>query len=80
MAKDEAAAAPKGLTLAGTPRKRMPKGQGAAVDPRKAMLVRAEPKVWKALKLLALDDERPLQDLLLDAVNDYLKKRGKLPK
>lgn len=73
-------AAPKGLTLAGTPRKRLPKGQGEAVDPRKAMLVRADPKVWKALKLLALDDDRPLQDLLLDAVNDYLKKRGALPK
>lgn len=68
--------APKGYTLAGVPRKRMPKGQGEAVDPRKAMLVRADPKTWKKLKLLALEDDRPLQDLLHDAVMDYLKKRG----
>lgn len=70
-----AEAAPKGYTLTGKPRVRAPKGQGD-VDPRKAMLVRADPKVWKRMKMLALDDERPLQDLLTDAINDYLKKRG----
>lgn len=67
--------APKGYTLTGKPRVRAPKGQGD-VDPRKAMLVRADPKIWKQMKMLALDDERPLQDLLHDAITDYLKKRG----
>lgn len=67
--------APKGYTLTGKPRVRAPKGQGD-VDPRKAMLVRADPKIWKQMKMLALDDERPLQDLLHDAITDYLTKRG----
>jgi hypothetical protein len=67
--------APKGYTLTGAPRKRLPKGSGTG-DPRKSMLVRADPKTWKRLKVLAIEDERPLQDLLLEAIEDYLRKRS----
>jgi len=34
---------------------------------------------WKALKLLAVELERPLQGLVIDALNDFLRKHGKAP-
>ena len=68
--------APKGRRLDGRPRQRRKAGEGEKGDPRKAALVRLDPAEWRALKIMALDDERPLQSLLEDAVRDYLRKRG----
>jgi hypothetical protein len=34
---------------------------------------------WKALKLLSVEKGRPLQQLVLEALNDFLKKNGKDP-
>jgi hypothetical protein len=48
-------------------------------DGRKGILVRARPEAWKALKQMALDDERTLQDVMTEAINDMLKKRGMPP-
>jgi hypothetical protein len=36
----------------------------------------AEPG-WKALRMLSLDEGRPLQQLVLEGLNDLLKKYGK---
>jgi hypothetical protein len=68
--------APKGYRLDGKPRQRVPRGSGTTTDPRKSALVRLDKQTWRALKELALDDDRPLQDLMSDAVHDYLRKRG----
>ena len=48
-------------------------------DGRKGILVRARPEAWKALKLVALDREVTLQDLMVEAINDVLTKHGKPP-
>lgn len=48
-------------------------------DGRKGILVRARPEAWKALKLIALDGERTLQDVMTEAINDMLQKHGKPP-
>ena len=48
-------------------------------DGRRGILVRARPEAWKALKTIALDGERTLQDVMTEAINDILAKNGKPP-
>jgi DNA-binding protein YbaB len=48
-------------------------------DGRKGILVRATPAAWKELKRVAIDEERTLQDVMTEAINDVLKKYGKPP-
>lgn len=48
-------------------------------DGRRGILVRARPEAWKALKMIALDGERTLQDVMTEAINDVLTKHGKPP-
>ena len=48
-------------------------------DGRKGILVRARPEAWKALKLVALDQDKTLQDVMIEAINDVLQKHGKPP-
>ena len=48
-------------------------------DGRKGILVRARPEAWKALKLVALDREITLQDVMTEAINDLLTKHGRPP-
>ena len=54
------------------PRERVPDG-------RKGILVRARPEAWKALKLIALDREVTLQDVMTEAINDLLTKHDRPP-
>jgi DNA-binding protein YbaB len=48
-------------------------------DGRKGILVRATPAAWKELKRVAIDEERTLQDVMTEAINDVLRKYGKSP-
>lgn len=48
-------------------------------DGRRGILVRARPEAWKALKTIALDGERTLQDVMTEAINDMLAKHNKPP-
>ena len=48
-------------------------------DGRRGILVRARPEAWKALKQIALDNERTLQDVMTEAINDVLTKNNKPP-
>lgn len=50
-----------------------------AADGRKGILVRARPEAWKALKLVALDREMTLQDVMTEAINDLLTKNSRPP-
>ena len=56
-----------------------PPKRARAPDGRRGILVRAKPEAWKALKLIALDQEMTLQDAMTSAINDYLRKNGKPP-
>lgn len=53
--------------------------RGRQSDGRRGILVRARPEAWKALKQIALDSDRTLQDLMTEAVNDILTKNGMSP-
>jgi hypothetical protein len=46
---------------------------GADVKP---ILLRVNPEAHKALKHLATDDDRTVTSLMIEALNDYLEKRG----
>lgn len=48
-------------------------------DGRRGILVRARPEAWKALKMVALDREVTLQDVMTEAINDVLAKHGRPP-
>jgi hypothetical protein len=43
------------------------------------VLTRLNNEGWRALKLLTIERELPLQALLVEAINDLLKKHGKKP-
>ena len=68
----EAASAAEAVTTDAIKRNRQPDG-------RRGILVRARPEAWKALKQIALDGERTLQDVMTEAINDVLTKNGKPP-
>lgn len=68
----EAASAAEAVTTDAIRRKTQPDG-------RRGILVRARPEAWKALKQVALDGERTLQDVMTEAINDVLTKNGKPP-
>lgn len=48
-------------------------------DNRKGMTLRLDPAAWRQLKQVALDEGRPAHDLLVDALNDYFRKKGLSP-
>jgi hypothetical protein len=48
-------------------------------DGRKGILVRAQPEAWRELKRVAIDNDMTLQDVMIEAINDVLKKYGKPP-
>jgi DNA-binding protein YbaB len=58
---------------------RGPERRKSQPDGRKGILVRATPEAWKELKRVAIDEERTLQDVMTEAINDVLKKYGKPP-
>ena len=43
------------------------------------VLTRLNSEGWRALKMLTIERELPLQALLVEAINDLLKKHGKKP-
>jgi hypothetical protein len=61
---------------------RKPKTTGPrARDPGafKSVLVRINAEGWRALKILAIEQEATLNALAVEAFNDLLKKHGKRP-
>ena len=43
------------------------------------VLTRLNSEGWRALKMLTIEREQPLQSLMIEAINDLLKKHGKKP-
>jgi hypothetical protein len=62
-----------------TPKKRpaAPAKKVAVSGKLRYMQTRLGEPGWKALKMLSLDEGRPLQQLVLEGLNDLLKKYGK---
>lgn len=61
---------------------RNPKTTGkTARDPEafKSVLTRMNPEGWRALRLLAVENDTTLNALAVEAFNDLLKKHGKRP-
>jgi hypothetical protein len=58
---------------------------GSAGAARKGILIRVQPQGWKALRHLAIEKSMDagrtvtLQEVMLEAINDYLQKHGKPP-
>lgn len=45
----------------------------------KTMMLRCNRKGWQEMSRLAIDEERNLEDLLIEACNDLLQKHGRPP-
>jgi hypothetical protein len=48
-------------------------------DGRRGVIVRINHAAWKQLRQLALDEERPANDLMIEALNDLFRKHGRPP-
>lgn len=48
-------------------------------DDRRGMTLRLDPAAWRQLKQVAIDEGRPAHDILIDALNDYFRKKGLSP-
>ena len=61
------------------------RGRGGRPPARKGILIRVHPEGWKALRHLAIEKSLEagrtvtLQEVMLEAVNDYLQKNGMPP-
>ena len=51
-------------------------GKGGAGRTKTVRITHLRYEVWKATKLRAVEEERPLVDLLSDALSEYLAKRA----
>ena len=49
------------------------------VDERKGQTLRLSVEAWRQLKFIAFAEATPVHDILVDAVNDAFRKRGKPP-
>ena len=54
-----------------------PTSQDSHADGSEGILVRIPSETWRALEIVALDERRSPQTLMMEAVNAYLEKRGK---
>jgi hypothetical protein len=48
-------------------------------DPIKFIMIRLNPAGWRAMKVLAMDEGTPIQSLMVEAINNLLSKRGRMP-
>ena len=70
--KQDAAAAKRQTSVEAT-------SQNRASEARKAISLRLNPAAWRQLKILAVDEEKPAHDLLIEALNLLFEQRGKPP-
>lgn len=54
----------------------------APIDPeatpaRRGQTLRLAPEAWRELKILAIDQGKPVHALLIEAINDVLRKHGR---
>jgi hypothetical protein len=54
-----------------------PTSQDSHADGSEGILVRIPSETWRALEIVALEEQRSPQTLMMEAVNAYLEKRGK---
>ena len=54
-----------------------PTSQDSHADGSEGILVRIPSETWRALEIVALEERRSPQTLMMEALNAYLEKRGK---
>jgi hypothetical protein len=54
-----------------------PAWQDSHADGSEGILVRVPSETWRALKVVALDERRSPESVMMEAVDEYLKKHGK---
>ena len=54
-----------------------PTSQDSHADGSEGILVRIPSETWRALEIVALEERRSPQTLMMEAVDAYLEKRGK---
>jgi hypothetical protein len=54
-----------------------PASQDSHAEGHEGVLVRVPSETWRALKVVAHDERRSPQSVMMEAVNDYLRKQGK---
>jgi hypothetical protein len=68
--------APKGEAIHDAPARSAAKSSGGSL---RYMQTRLSESGWKSLKLLSVEQGKPLQGLVIEALNDLLRKYGKAP-
>ena len=61
------------------PRTGRPRSESAERMEIKGIMTRVNPEGWRALRMLALELDVPLQALCVEAFNELLKKHGRRP-
>ena len=64
------------------PRQPEPAGasaEGRKVDDRRGQTLRLSVEAWRQLKIMAAEETIPVHAILVEAVNDAFRKRGKPP-
>ena len=56
-------------------------GEGVSkkIDDRKGQTLRLSMAAWRQLKIMAVEEGVPVHDILVEAVNESFRKRGKPP-
>jgi len=61
------------------PRKKVSRPSSRDPGAFKGLLVRMNPEGWRALRILAAENDTTLNALAIEAFNDLLRKKGKRP-
>ena len=71
--------ASKGKAVPDEPARRAATAAGASGVKLRYMQTRLSERGWKSLKLLSIELGKPLQGLVIEALNDMLRKHGRAP-
>ena len=70
---------PRGKAVPDEPARRAATAAGASGGKLRYMQTRLSERGWKSLKLLSIELGKPLQGLVIEALNDMLRKHGRSP-
>jgi hypothetical protein len=71
--------APRGKVVHDEPARKVAKAVAASGVKLRYMQTRLSERGWKSLKLLSIELGKPLQGIVIEALNDMLRKHGRAP-